>query len=169
MQGEFLAFDRSLGCQIGHDFKSRNIFRAAIGIARKIHRIDPDKNIPTLQHFRPGQRQRQHDGVAGGHIGDWDATRNPVDRYGKPGIGQGGTAELGEIKSQNPMLDGVEGLRNPSRCVQFGSVALSVGKGEAIGRKTLMARLCQTGCGIQSAGEEHNRFCGHGALSGYSL
>ena len=87
-----LPFDPGLGRQIGHSLEGRNEFRAAIGIAGIVHRVDTNEDIAGTQHFSPAQSQRQEYGIARRHI-----------RYGMPSLGASGTSILVSVSAEPPM------------------------------------------------------------------
>ena len=65
--------DPGLCCQIGHGFKRRDKFWAAIRIAGIIERIDPDEQVMRAARFCKAKAQRKEDGIARRHIGDGNA------------------------------------------------------------------------------------------------
>ena len=56
--------------EIGHGLEGRDELRAAIGITGVIDGIHANEDIVRMQHFCPGERERQKYGVARRHVGD---------------------------------------------------------------------------------------------------
>ena len=67
------AADALCGRQRRKPFEGFNELGTTIGVSRVIERIYPDEDVGCAERLRPGQRQRQEDGVAGGHVGRRDA------------------------------------------------------------------------------------------------
>ena len=71
-----LAFHAGFCSKVGQDLKCFDKFWPAIGIAAVIDRVYPEKNVIRQNHFRPGERVSEKDGVARGHVRDGDPVRD---------------------------------------------------------------------------------------------
>lgn len=127
VDGERSAIDARLGRQPRHRLESRDKFRSAIGIAGIIHGIDSDKNVVRAKRLSPSQRHRQHDGIAGGDVGDGNFVAFPVFGDGDAGVGERGTAELAEIGSCQTVLMRPQRGGDAARGGNFSGVALAIG------------------------------------------
>ena len=63
-------FDRGLGGEIRERLEGLHVFRPAIGIAGVVHRVRAEIDVRRAAHFGERERERQHDRVARGHVGD---------------------------------------------------------------------------------------------------
>ncbi len=151
--------------QVGHALESGDVVGAAVRIAGVVYGIDSDEDVSTTQYLGPGQGQGEHDGVAGGNIGDRDARLNTLHRYGDPVVGEGGTAELGEIEFERALFDRTKSLGDVGGGRQLGTVALSVIERQAVGRESPLAGDGEAGGGIQTPGKKDDGFIWHGAGS----
>jgi hypothetical protein len=59
--------------KVGQGFERFDEFRAAIGVAAIIDRIDAEKNVIGWDYFGPGKRISEENRVACGHVSDWNA------------------------------------------------------------------------------------------------
>ena len=76
-------FDAGLGRQRREPLERAEVLGAAVRIAGVVERVDADDDGLGAEHFRPGHRQRQEDGVARRHIGRRDvAARRARDPSG---------------------------------------------------------------------------------------
>ncbi|MPN32287.1 hypothetical protein SDC9_179765 [bioreactor metagenome] len=126
MDAQSVTFDPGFRGQVGHRLKSLDEGRSAVGIAGIIHRIDADEDVTGIQDFCPGHRDRQHDRIACGHVGDRDAASIAVLRYGDAGISQCRSAELPQFDPGQAVLPGAERVGNTLGGGQLGCVTLTV-------------------------------------------
>ena len=126
MDGQSLAFDSNFGSEIGHDFEGFDVFGTAIWVTGIVDCVDTNKNIAAIQRFSPRQRERQHDGIAGGHVSDGNAALRPFRWHGDRRIGQRGATEGSQIQFDDLVHACTECTRNVLRRDQFGSVPLAV-------------------------------------------
>ena len=152
MNAQMVSFDPRLGRQIGHGFKGGDVFGAAIRIAGIVDRIHADEDVLATQDLGPGKGQRQHDGVAGRHVGNGNARLDTVGGHGDRGIGQGRAAKLGDAEIDHPMFARAERLNHAFGGFQLGVVALAVIKRQTVRFKALRAGDGETGGGIEAAG-----------------
>ncbi len=89
------AFHACLGGQIGQHFEGAHELGAAIRVARVVHRIDAAEQVICADDFGPTKRQRQHDGVARGHVRDRNAVTTGVGDVDV--VGQGGAADAAQV------------------------------------------------------------------------
>src|SRR5947199_8847819 len=73
---EASAFYTGFCAKIGQVLKRFDKFRPAIGISTVIDRVYAEKNVVGRNHLRPGKCVREEDGVARGHVSDWNAVRD---------------------------------------------------------------------------------------------
>src|SRR5262249_40590153 len=82
-----LSFDARLGRDSRERLVCANELLPAIRITARIEHIDADEDIACFEHLRPGECQRQQDGVTRRNIGHWNANRRLL-WYGNAWIGQ---------------------------------------------------------------------------------
>ena len=102
------------------------------------------------QHFGPTQRQRQHDGVTGGHIGDRNADLRRF-RHGDRAVGQRRAANATEVDAHGAMLGCPQGTGDALGGVQFRTVALTVIDAQRVALEAIVARNGERSGGIQTA------------------
>ncbi len=121
--------------------------------------VDADENIARREHLRPGERQRQHDGVARRHVGHRNAGGGLL-RDRDRSIRQRRAADAGQIDAHDPMLARTQRPGNSHRRVELRSVPLTVVDRERIALEALLARDGQRGGRVEAAGKQHDRRCG---------
>lgn len=135
--------------------ESLNELRATIRIAAVIQRINPDKDVIAIQHFRPSQRKAEKDRVPGWHISDGNIV-------GHLRIGsifwnvnvrrQRAAAELAKIDLDRPMLPHVVVCRDPFSRDELMPMPLAIVKAHRIQRREpVLFGNGQTGRAIQPA------------------
>ncbi len=157
-----LAFDAGPGGQIGQAFEGGDELRAAIGIARVVHGIDANENGTGFEHFGPGQRQRQHDGVARRHIGHRDAGLQAVGGYGDVGIGQRRAAKARQVQAEGAVGCRAQVVRHALCGLQFDVVTLTVVQRQAVAAIAFGLGDGQHGGRIQPAVEQDDGIGGGG-------
>ncbi len=73
---EASVFDTGLRSDIGQVLERLDKFRTAIGVAAVVDCVYAYKNVIGRNHFRPGKRIREKDGVACRHVCDWNSVRD---------------------------------------------------------------------------------------------
>jgi hypothetical protein len=146
--------DAGPGRQVGHGFEGGDVVRPAIRVTGIVDRIDADEDVAAAQHLGPGQRQRQHDGVARGHVSDRNARLHTSGRDGDPGVGQRRAAELCESQIEGAVLDGTECPGDFFGGFELGAVALAIVEGQAVAGMALAARDGKARGGIEATGKE---------------
>src|SRR6266545_3644631 len=164
------AFHPGLGRKVGHLFEGTDVLRAAVRVAAVVKRVDPDKYVAGLERLRPSQRERQKDGVTGGHVGNRDplahlaGTATLRHRHVR---GQRRPAEHPQVGLGDLVLGGAERLGHPASCFQLDLVSLPVSEAQGAGSESLGSGDRQCCCGVEAAAEQHYRprFLCHQATS----
>ena len=114
MDLEAPALDARLGREPGEVLERGDELRPAIGIPGIIHRIHADEDIPRADDLRPAEREREHHGVARGHVGDRNARARRLGNRERR-IGERRSADAGEIHPHDAMLARAERRRDARR------------------------------------------------------
>ncbi len=109
------------------------------GISGIVDRVHAEMNLAGIEHLGPRQGQRQHDGVAGGNVGDGNAGGGPGG-HGDGPIRECRAADVGQIDTHHTMLAHAETARDGGRGVELDFVALTVGHRQGVTLETLLAR-----------------------------
>ena len=142
MDGQLAAFDGRSGRKICHLFKRFDELWTAIRVAGVVHRINANENVLHIEHFSPGETQRQEDRVAGRHIGDRYALRWCFRNRDVP-VGQRRSAELRQIYFNDAMFRYLKTRSNATCCIEFNCVGLTIVERQCIYLMTLL--VCQRG------------------------
>ena len=128
----------------------------AIGIARVIERVDADKDVAALQHFRPCQRIGKENGIARGNIGDWNSSghlrRAARFRHGDI-AGERRPSEYAKADVRHQMPRGAERFRKARGGIEFVLVPLAVIERQSVAGEAVAAREREAGGGIESAAQ----------------
>ncbi len=145
------AFHTCLGGQVGQHLESPHELGTAIGVARVVHRIDATEQIVGADDLGPTERQRQHDGVARGHIRNGDTVAASVGDLDV--VGQGRAADAAQVHVDHLVRN--DALRGSNaRCsVQFRRMALAITNAQRVDGKALLLRECDDGGGIHATGQ----------------
>src|SRR6202043_2981419 len=84
------------GGERGEHAEGGDKFGPAVRIAARIQDVDTYKHVPPPEHLAPGERERQHDGVARRNISDRNAGGGCFGNR-KPQVGEPRTAYAGDI------------------------------------------------------------------------
>ena len=97
------AGDAGLRGEIAHRFERGQELGAAVGVSRVIDAVDPDEEVEGSEDFRPGQGQREEDGVPRGDVGDRDPLGHVVEAaiLGHVDVGRERAA------AEGPQVDGL--------------------------------------------------------------
>lgn len=170
VDGDPMAFNRGFGGEVRHGFKRVDEFGTAVGVAGIVDGVDTGEYVAAMQCLRPGQRQRQHDGVARGNVGDRDAAVFACRRDGDGCIGQRGPAKRGQVDGEDFVICGTQRIGDFSCRVKFGGMPLAVIDTERVAVKLPVSGNRQRGGGIESAGQQHDSFVSgwvsHGIMDG---
>ena len=120
------AFDASLRRKPGEVLECLDELRPAIRIARVVERVHANEDVVRAEHFRPCQRQRQHDGIARRHIRRRNRVRRRAALRHLSVAEQRGTAERRQVDADFAMRLTSQRLRNVSRGENLVRVTLSV-------------------------------------------
>src|SRR5574337_183777 len=151
------AFNAGLRRQICHLLEGRDVFRSTIRVPAVVDRVDPNRDIFRTYHLRPGQRIREEDGVASGHVGDRNAGPDllqPAALRHRDVSGERRAPDLPKIEVEDQVLRGADCRRNPLRAFHLARVTLAVAKGERMKLIPLSLDHRGCGCGVDSTAEQ---------------
>lgn len=167
--GVFGVFGGHLGGEVGEGLEGGDELGAAVGVAGVVECVDADEDVAGAGNLGEGEGEAQEDGVAGGNVGDGDAVGHVV-----------GGAVLGDVNvgceraaAEGPQVDVGEAvmcvveLGELGGCGEFVAVALAVVEGEGMeGIEAGVVGDGEAGGRVEAAGEENERWSGHGGLGG---
>ena len=131
------AFDAGLGGDVGEPLERGDEFGPAVGIAGVVDRVDAAEDVARAEHFGPAQRERQHDGVARGHVGDRDAGCRPSVSSGTSmSVGQRGAADAAQVDVDGLVRDRAERARDAVGGVEFATCGAGRSARSAHGRRS---------------------------------
>ncbi len=129
LDAERIALDPRLGREFGQPLECGDEFGTAIRITRIIERVDADIDIARTRRLGPAEREAEEDRIAGGDIGDGNATRiiGADTVLGHVDIGgERRTAERGQVHRQDDVAFGAERGGDAARGVELDAVALVI-------------------------------------------
>ena len=103
MNGERLPLDALLRPEPRGFGEAGDEFRAAIGVARIIERIDADEDIPRMARLGKGRRQREKDEIAGWYVSNRDRPLLDTRFRNVDIVGERRAPELTQIEGQHDM------------------------------------------------------------------
>jgi len=152
VDGDAVAFNRGFGGEVCQGFKRADEFGTAVGVAGIVDGVDAGEYVAAMQCLRPGQRERQHNGVARGNVGDRDAAIFACRRDGDGCIGQRGPAKRGQVDGEDFVIGSMQCIGDFSCRVKFGGMSLAVVDAERVAVKLPVFGDRQRGGGIEAAG-----------------
>ncbi len=150
-------FSRKI-CQLLVRFE---VLRPTVWISAVIEGIHADEDVKGVEHFSPGEREREEDRISGRNVRNRDTSPHLFDAsaLGNRRItGKSGSTEQTQVYIHDNVLCNSVLSSNFARCLDFNLVTLSVTEGESVQLEAL--RLCngQNRRGIKSATQQHNCF-----------
>ena len=135
------ALDGGLGREVRHLLERLDVLGPAVGVAAVVEGVDADEDVVCFEHLGPGERDREEDGVARGHVGDRECPRRS--RRRSAASGRRSSAVRAEPPKTFRSMSAITCSSTPSRAAtsggrcEFGLVALAVAETEGVGAEAL--------------------------------
>ncbi|MNT25580.1 hypothetical protein D3C72_1611040 [compost metagenome] len=161
MHAEAVALHAGLGGEVGERLVGGHVLGAAVRIAGVVHGVGAEEQVAAADRLGPAQGQRQHDRVAGRHVGNRNAAGGAVGRHVEGVVGQRGAAEAAQVEVDDLVALRAQRRRHQLRGLQLGRMPLAVAHGQRVGFKPGGVGHGEDGGGVKSARKQDDGAFGH--------